>query len=203
MNKIKICGLTNTNDISLCNDLPIDFIGFNFYSKSKRFISIKTAETLIKNLSNDISKVGIFVNENVDTINHHIGELDLDYVQLHGDETPEEIYKLKCKTIKAFSALDSNLPKKVIDFDTDYWLFDSANKEERGGTGKTFDWSILSDISPKEKMILSGGINESNILDAINKTRINIIDVCSGVESSPGYKDVKKLESIVRLVKDV
>ena len=203
MNKIKICGITNVDDANLCKDLPIDFVGFNFYPESKRFIDIKTAEKLISVIGKNILKVGIFVNEDADRINNYILELDLDYVQLHGEETPEETEKLNCKTIKAFSAMHPGLSEYILDYQSDYWLFDSSNTNERGGTGKTFNWDILSNISPKEKLILSGGINESNVLDAMKKTSVNFVDICSGVESSPGYKDIKKLESIVRLVKDV
>ena len=105
MNKIKICGITNVDDANLCKDLPIDFVGFNFYPKSKRFINIKMAEKLISVIGKNILKVGIFVNEDADRINNYILELDLDYVQLHGEETPEETEKLTCKTIKAFSAM--------------------------------------------------------------------------------------------------
>ena len=201
MNRIKICGITNIDDALLCCDFEIDFIGLNFYSKSKRFIDLKKAELLINKLDSRISKVGVFVNEDVAIINNYVKSLGLDYVQLHGEEPPEVIGKIQCKVIKAFSGKQVNLFEYVSQFNTEYWLFDSSDTEQRGGTGEVFDWDTISDIFPKEKLILSGGLNESNIQEAMQRTKINFVDVCSGVESSPGNKDVKKLESVVRLVK--
>jgi phosphoribosylanthranilate isomerase len=201
MNRIKICGITNIDDAILCCDFEIDFIGLNFYSKSKRFIDLKKAELLINKLDSRISKVGVFVNEDVAIINNYVKSLGLDYVQLHGEEPPEVIDKIQCKVIKAFSGKQVNLFEHVSQFNTEYWLFDSSDTEQRGGTGEVFDWDTISDIFPKEKLILSGGLNESNIQEAMQRTKINFVDVCSGVESSPGNKDVKKLESVVRLVK--
>ena len=201
MNRIKICGLTNVEDAVLCSDLGVDLIGLNFYSKSKRFVDLKKAYEIAKKLDSKILKVGVFVNEDIGTINEYVTNLDLDYVQLHGDENPESVKNINCKTIKAFSAKNPNLQQSVSRFDTEYWLFDSSDDKERGGTGKIFDWSIVSNIFPKEKIILSGGLNEKNIKKAMKETEINFVDICSGVESFPGHKDVKKLESVVRLVK--
>ncbi|MEE2701882.1 MAG: phosphoribosylanthranilate isomerase [Thermodesulfobacteriota bacterium] len=201
MNRIKICGITNIDDAILCSDVGIDFIGLNFYSKSKRFIDLKKAELLINKLSSEILKVGVFVNEDIAIINNHVRSLELDYVQLHGEEPPETIDKIQCKVIKAFSAKQVNLFEYVSHFNTEYWLFDSSDTEQRGGTGEVFDWNTISDIVPREKLILSGGLNESNIQEAMERTKINFVDICSGVELSPGKKDVKKLESVVRLVK--
>ena len=201
MNRIKICGLTNVEDAVLCSDLGVDLIGLNFYSKSKRFVDLKKAYEIAKKLDSKILKVGVFVNEDIGTINEYVTNLDLDYVQLHGDESPEVIENIDCKTIKAFSARKLNLQVSISKFNSEYWLFDSSDDKERGGTGKIFDWSTISDIFPKEKMILSGGLNKNNIKKAMQETQINFVDVCSGTESSPGYKDVEKLESIVRLVK--
>ena len=201
MNKIKICGLTNVEDAVLCSNLGVDFVGLNFYSKSKRFIDLKKADEIVKKLNSSVLKVGVFVNEDITTINHYVINLGLDYVQLHGDENPESVKNINCKTIKAFSAKNPNLQQSVSRFDTEYWLFDSSDDKERGGTGKIFDWSIVSNIFPKEKIILSGGLNEKNIKKAMKETEINFVDICSGVESFPGHKDVKKLESVVRLVK--
>jgi len=201
MNKIKICGITNTNDALECVKLKVDFIGFIFYKKSKRFINLEQAQTIIKSLNTEINKVGVFVNETTQVINEYVKALGLDYVQLHGEEQPKMIEEIKCKTIKAFSVGSSSLKEVVLEYDSEYWLFDSSDDILKGGTGKSFDWNLITDIDSKNKIILSGGLNENNIVSAIENRNINFFDICSGVESSPGHKDIQKLKSIVNLVK--
>lgn len=201
MNKIKICGITNTNDALECVKLKVDFIGFIFYKKSKRFINLEQAQTIIKSLNTEINKVGVFVNETTQVINEYVEALGLDYVQLHGEEQPKMIEEIKCKTIKAFSVGSSSLKEVVLEYDSEYWLFDSSDDNLKGGTGKSFDWNLITDIDSKNKIILSGGLNENNIVSAIENRNINFFDICSGVESSPGHKDIQKLKSIVNLVK--
>lgn len=201
MNKIKICGITNTNDALECVKLKVDFIGFIFYKKSKRFINLEQAQAIIKSLNTKINKVGVFVNESTQVINEYVEALGLDYVQLHGEEQPKMIEEIKCKTIKAFSVGSSSLKEVVLEYDSEYWLFDSSDDILKGGTGKSFDWNLITDIDSKNKIILSGGLNENNIVSAIENRNINFFDICSGVESSPGHKDIQKLKSIVNLVK--
>ena len=201
MNKIKICGITNTNDALECVKLKVDFIGFIFYKKSKRFINLEQAQAIIKSLNTKINKVGVFVNETTQVINEYVEALGLDYVQLHGEEQPKMIEEIKCKTIKAFSVGSSSLKEVVLEYDSEYWLFDSSDDNLKGGTGKSFDWNLITDIDSKNKIILSGGLNENNIVSAIENRNINFFDICSGVESSPGHKDIQKLKSIVNLVK--
>ena len=201
MNKIKICGITNTNDALECVKLKVDFILFIFYKKSKRFINLEQAQAIIKSLNTKINKVGVFVNETTQVINEYVEALGLDYVQLHGEEQPKMLKEIKCKTIKAFSVGSSSLKEIVLEYDSEYWLFDSSDDNLKGGTGKSFDWNLIADIDSKNKIILSGGLNENNIVSAIENRNINFFDICSGVESSPGHKDIQKLKSIVNLVK--
>ena len=120
---------------------------------------------------------------------------------MHGEEQPKMIEEIKCKTIKAFSVGSSSLKEVVLEYDSEYWLFDSSDDNLKGGTGKSFDWNLITDIDSKNKIILSGGLNENNIVSAIENRNINFFDICSGVESSPGHKDIQKLKSIVNLVK--
>ena len=175
MNKIKICGITNTNDALECVKLKVDFIGFIFYKKSKRFINLEQAQTIIKSLNTEINKVGVFVNETTQVINEYVKALGLDYVQLHGEEQPKMIEEIKCKTIKAFSVGSSSLKEVVLEYDSEYWLFDSSDDNLKGGTGKSFDWNLITDIDSKNKIILSGGLNENNIVSAIENRNINFL----------------------------
>ena len=190
MNKVKICGITNLDDALACAEIDVDFIGFIFYKKSPRFIDVNEAKTICEYLSNyKIKKVGVFVDEIPYKINQIADYIGLDFVQLHGAETPELVNKINVKKIKAFS-VKSKGGIKYMDYKVDYWLFDTFDKNLHGGTGRTFDWSLLSDISNRDK-----------IIDAIKKTEANFFDICSGVEKSPGIKDIKKLQTIVRLIK--
>ena len=201
MNKVKICGITNLDDALACAEIDVDFIGFIFYKKSPRFIDVNEAKTICEYLSNyKIKKVGVFVDEIPYKINQIADYIGLDFVQLHGAETPELVSKINIKKIKAFS-VKSKGGIKYMDYKVDYWLFDTFDKNLHGGTGRTFDWSLLSDISNRDKIIISGGLSEDNIIDAIKKTEANFFDICSGVEKSPGRKDIKKLQTIVRLIK--
>ncbi|MBT3475448.1 phosphoribosylanthranilate isomerase [bacterium] len=201
MNKVKICGLTKLDDAILCAKLKVDFVGFIFYKPSPRFIEVKRAKTICNALSKyPIKKVGVFVDEEHFRINKIAKELSLDYVQLHGNESPSFTNKIKCKTIKAFS-VSSVANNDYTKYNVDYLLFDTFNKELRGGTGKTFDWKLISGVVNREDIILSGGLSIENINSAIKESNTSFFDICSGVEESPGIKDVKKLETIVRLIK--
>lgn len=201
MNKVKICGITNLSDAIACAEIKVDLIGFIFYKKSPRFIEVKEAKKICKYLSNyRINKVGVFVNETSKNINQIANDVGLDFVQLHGEEPPELINKIPFKIIKAFS-INSEENIKYKSYKVDYWLFDTFDKKLHGGTGRSFDWELISHIKKREKIILSGGISLDNIKNAINKSDTSFFDICSGVEKSPGIKDIKKLQTIVRLIK--
>ena len=126
--------------------------------------------------------------------------MELEYVQLHGNESPSFINKISCKTIKAFS-IENVANNSYTSYNVNYFLFDTFDKELHGGTGKTFNWDLLSEIEKREDIILSGGLTLENINRAIKESNTTFFDICSGVEESPGIKDVKKLETIVRLIK--
>lgn len=201
MNKVKICGITNIEDALLCAKLKVDFIGFIFYKKSPRFIDPEDAKDICKMLANfSIKKVGVFVDESSSYINSIGEKVNLDYVQLHGEESPNLIEEIKLETIKAFS-ISSKRNKDFEKYNSKYWLFDTFDKDFKGGTGKSFDWSLISEIADREKIILSGGLNLENIGNAIKESKTSFFDICSGVEKSPGVKDVQKLETIVGLIK--
>jgi len=201
MNKIKICGVTQLSDALLCANLKVDFIGFIFYKPSPRFIEVKKAKSICDALAKyPINKVGVFVNEEHSKINQIVKELKLEYVQLHGNESPSFVNKISCKTIKAFS-IENVANNNYISYNANYFLFDTFDKELHGGTGKTFNWDLLSEIEKREDIILSGGLTLGNINRAIKESNTTFFDICSGVEQAPGIKDVKKLQTIVRLIK--
>lgn len=200
--KVKICGITNLLDAKNCEMLGVDMIGFIFYKKSPRYISLDSSLKIISKLNNKIKKVGVFVDEDIEVINDMSHILKLNYIQLHGDEDNEYIKKIKTPTIKALNGNDINLDSKIKQFSKpEFILLDNINKNSKGGSGEKFDWKNILNLDNKEKLILSGGLNEKNIINAM-KTGIKFFDFCSATEKKPGIKDSKKVKTIVKLIRD-
>jgi len=199
MTKIKICGIKTIEEIQYINRAMPDFVGFVF-AKSKRQITLETALVLKKNLDNKIKSVGVFVNEDISNIKKLCDEQIIDIVQLHGDENNPYIKELKrntnCPIIKAIRVQNNNIPS----YDADFILFDSYNKDEYGGTGESFDWGIIKDF--KLPFFLAGGLNHSNVEQAIKQASPYCVDVSSGVETN-GKKSESKIIDIVNLVRSV
>lgn len=200
--KVKICGITNLSDAKNCEMLGVDMIGFIFYKKSSRYINLDSSLKIISKLNNKIKKVGVFVDEDIEVINDMSHILKLNYIQLHGDEDNEYIKKIKTPTIKALNGNDINLDSKIKQFSKpEFILLDNINKDSKGGSGEKFDWKNILNLDNKEKLILSGGLNEKNIINAM-KTGIKFFDFCSATEKKPGIKDSKKVKTIVKLIRD-
>ena len=196
---VKVCGLKEINNINQLNEIDIDLMGFIFYNKSSRFIK---QEINISNLTK--KKVGVFVNESLENIKKKIKEYDLNYVQLHGDETPKFSKKLMnyCKVIKVFRIsenFDFNSTNQYTDC-CDLFLFDTFSKKF-GGSGKKFDWNKIKSFNNK-KFLLSGGIDIDSI-DEIkgvkNENEFFLgIDINSKFEIYPGLKDIKKVNMFLK-----
>jgi len=206
MTKIKICGITNIEDAMLSAKFGADLLGFNFYTKSKRFIEPNSAKKIIEKLDPSIKCVGIFVNEDIESIRRAAEECSLFAVQLHGNETPEFIVKLRqiidAKIIKAFRVdADFDL-NELQNFPVENVLLDSKEAGEFGGTGNIFDWKIAEKIREQvENLYLAGGLTPENVADAVKKVKPYAVDVCSRIESVPGKKDPDKLERFINEVK--
>lgn len=201
MTKIKICGIINLKDAKDAVKLGADYIGFNFYRKSPRYITPKKAKFIIKHIPKKVKKVGVFVNEKPSKEKEIAKELHLDMIQLHGNECSSHISFLKKKhekTIKAIrvkdkSSLNSSAAKKA-----DYILLDTPQKGMYGGTGKTFNWSLAK---TKKRVFLAGGLNPKNVKTAIKLIKPFAVDVCSGIEKKPGIKDYKKMKLFIKNAK--
>jgi phosphoribosylanthranilate isomerase len=198
MTKVKICGITNLEDAQLSVKFGADALGFNFYRKSPRFIEAEKVRQIVEQLNGEVLKVGVFVNETLENIAETATTAKLDAIQLHGEETPEFCREIKQKTnleiIKAFRVSPTFKPKDVLKYEVDAILLDAYNPKEHGGTGETFDWEIakkVQEIFPK--MYLAGGLNDTNIKSALNIVNPFFVDVCSGIESVKGKKDMAKL----------
>jgi len=202
MTKVKICGITNLEDALLSAKFGADALGFNFYEKSLRYIAPEKAREIIEQLPKEILKVGVFVNESLDKIIEIAAVAKLDTLQLHGEETPEFAKELKSKTnleiIKAFRVSLEFKPEDVLQYEVDAVLLDAYSPKQHGGTGETFDWKIakkVQEIFPK--MYLAGGLNDNNIVRAIDNVKPFAIDACSGIESEKGLKDKIKLLNFI------
>jgi phosphoribosylanthranilate isomerase len=194
--KVKICGITNYDDAAAAMDMGADLLGFNFYEKSPRFVQVDKAKEIIDKLPGFIDTAGVFVNASMEKI-HEIKDLcQLNWVQLHGDETPQfcsQFLSHSVKTMKALRVKDQTDITKANSFFTDAILLDAFHPEKYGGTGITFDWNIVGHID--KRIFLAGGINPGNVTDAV-ELGVYGIDVCSGVEERPGKKDHKKMKKL-------
>ncbi len=198
--KVKICGITNIEDALLCEKLGADALGFIFYEKSKKHLQPNSARDIIKMLSPFTLKVGVFVNEIPENINVISKLAGLNIVQLHGDETPQQIAEINLPVIKAFRINEDFDFNVIDDYKNCYFLFDTYSSKQFGGTGKTFNWNIIPKHL-KSKIILSGGISSSNIQRIINEVNPYAVDVSSSVEEYPGKKSEMKLKEFFNILK--
>ena len=206
----KICGLKEKDSILCCEANNVNFFGLIFYKKSPRNISYTDARELI-NFAKDlrIIPVGVFVNQGISDLKDIISYLNLQYIQLHGDESQEYIDEIKntfdIKIIKKFSIESEKDIVKVNQINNiDYLLFDYKPRtgELPGGNSKSFDWNLLTNTQIKLPWFVSGGINESNIKNIKKTLNPNGIDLSSGVEESLGKKSNEKINNLLTLFYD-
>lgn len=194
--KVKICGITNFEDAKAAIDFGADLIGFNFYKKSPRYIEPAEANNIISRLPAFVGVVGLFVNSEIDEINQARDNCYINWLQLHGDETPEfceSFNSLDLSTIKAIRVRNYSDIKSADKYFTDVILLDAYDPEKYGGTGLSFDWNIIGNIN--KRIFLAGGINPDNVVKAV-ELGVYGIDICSGVEQSPGKKDHEKMKQL-------
>ncbi len=205
--RIKICGIKEKHIIELLITLNIDFAGMIFYKKSPRYISVSLAENFISEYSSKINFVGVFVDEPIESLKNIINRLNLKYIQLHGNESADYINSLpKVNIIKAFRMKDDFSKKDINDYkklNLYGYLFDTFKTGKPGGTGDTFDWDKFGYLKNYSNVFISGGLNESNILDAINIFNPFVVDINSGVETSPGIKSPEKITNIVKRIRSI
>tara|TARA_B100000214_G_scaffold64509_1_gene42620 strand:- start:289 stop:924 length:636 start_codon:yes stop_codon:yes gene_type:complete len=196
----KICGITNINDALAAIQNNASAIGFIFAKDSPRKITFEKAKIISKRIGNKISKIGVFVNQEKQIIEEAIKCIPLNMIQLHGDENPSFCNSFTIPVIKAIQIKNDESINKAKEFDVDAILFDTYKKGFRGGTGNSFDWSILLNQKYDKPIILSGGLNKNNILEAIDHVNPFAIDVNSGVEISPGIKSHTKIKNFYKKI---
>jgi len=189
---VKVCGITNLDDARLAAELGADMLGFFFYAKSPRAVSREAAAQICRTVT--VEKVGVFVNETEANIRQTFQECGLTALQFHGDESPAFCNLFSARKIKAIRVRDAESLRTASEYDVDALLLDTYTDTQRGGTGKTFDWSLAVQAKTLGKpIILSGGLAPDNVRDAIRTVQPYAVDVASGVEREPGRKDTEKL----------
>lgn len=201
---IKICGITNWADAKDAIDAGADALGFNFYAKSPRRIAISHAREIVRHMPRNVSAVGVFVNASSGDVLKTARAVKLGALQLHGEESPETVKQLarEFPVIKAFSVGPTFRVKDLEEYSgASAFLLDGFDRKLRGGTGKQFDWRLVKRAKRIGPVILAGGLTKENATKAIRTARPFAIDVCSGVERSPGRKDRKKMREFMAAVK--
>lgn len=205
MVKVKICGITNWTDARRAVAAGADFLGFNFYPASPRYIQPAKARRIVRRLPQRIEVVGVFVNEPVDKMLEIARAVGLDYLQLHGDESPETVSRLKrtLPVIKALRVQESFRQARLAQFKrASALLLDGFQPRKFGGTGRTFNWSVALRAKRNGRIFLAGGLTPQNVAAAIRIAKPYAVDVCSGVEARPGKKDPERIIAMMHAVKN-
>ncbi len=204
MVRIKVCGITNEADALKAAHCGAWALGFIFYKKSPRSVAPFKAKKIIEALPPFVTPVGVFVNQGQGAIRDIIDHTGIRVVQLHGDEDHhfcQRLRRLNVKVIKVIRVGDNFNPKDLEPFKVDAFLFDTFDKDVYGGTGKPFDWKLLKEVkSMNIPIILSGGLNNQNVIEPVNGLRPYAVDVNSSVEQEPGKKDGKKVKEFIDVV---
>lgn len=209
--KIKVCGITDIEQLKQLDEIGIDYAGMIFYNRSTRYMTEKLKNVEVKKLNLLIKKIGVFVNASEEDIFMQVELYGLDAVQLHGDETPLFCKHIsdKVKVIKAFriNETEHHIDRLIFPFEDfcDYYMFDTGGTGKYGGSGKKFNWQILETSKINKSFFLSGGIS----LDDVQKLKnfqhpfFYAVDINSGFEIEPGIKDLKQIKSFVVQLKGI
>jgi len=199
--RVKICGITRTEDALAAVNAGADALGFVFYAPSPRHISIQQASLIFDSLPPFINKVALFVNPSREEVDEALASLSIDVLQFHGDEDAafcESFNKPYLKAIRVQPGTDFS--KLAEDYKmASGLLFDAFDSKQYGGTGHTFDWSLLPNNYPTP-LILAGGLTADNVCQAITETRPYAVDISSGVEQSKGLKDPQLIKQFMQEV---
>jgi phosphoribosylanthranilate isomerase len=200
--RVKVCGLTRLEDARLAVTLGADAIGLIFWDRSPRRVSPDQASALCETVPAFVTRVGVFVNATPDEVRAIVDRVELDAVQLHGDETLDAYQSVRAKLIKAVTLADDRavaeaerLPGMVTP------LVDAADRERRGGTGRLADWRRAARLAALRPTILAGGLTAENAARAVAEVRPWAVDVSSGVEDAPGIKSAEKLRAFFDAVR--
>jgi phosphoribosylanthranilate isomerase len=206
--KVKICGLTNVADAEAAVGLGAWALGMIFYAGSPRQCSVEEASVITATLRRRVELCGVFVNAHLDEVTAISEEIGLTMLQFHGEEGPsycsEAARRTGARIIKAAQVAGPGDVRDLERFHVDFHLLDARSPDrptQRGGTGVTFDWDLVSARRSKVPLIVSGGLDSENVAAAISATGPYAIDSASGTESSPGHKDLERLAGLFAAVR--
>ena len=201
--KIKVCGMKDPENMLEIAELPIDMIGMIFYEKSPRCVDEQDADR-INELQLEIPKAGVFVNASLEFVMNKVKRFGLQFVQLHGNESPDFCCTLRKKGIQVIKSFQINTTEDLIscliyEDSCDYFLFDTPTSLY-GGSGNKFDWEILSAYTGTTPFFLSGGIEpeDAKIINQLNFPQLAAVDLNSRFETSPGIKDIVKIHMFIK-----
>ena len=197
---IKICGLTIPEQAFSCVEMGADLIGLNCWTGSSRYIIPEIISEIVSELPESVITVGIFVNEKPDSINNLMKQTGMDWAQLHGDEALETCEKLEFPWFKAFRLSPNFKISYIKHYKQEKFLVDAYSKYHFGGSGEKIDIDLASKASGLGKMILAGGLTPENVIEAVERIKPWAVDVCSGVESKPGIKDMRLVEKFIKKI---
>ncbi len=201
MTKVKICGLSEPESLDTAIQCGAAFVGLAFYPPSPRHISLEVASSLAVRIPQSVGKVGLTVDAGDSLLEEILTRVPLDMLQLHGEETPERVREIRVrfglpvmKAIRVANADDLAIMPAYAEA-SDWLLFDTKSAKAPGGTGESFDWTLLSGTAPGRPWMLAGGISAETVADALGIVRPDALDLSSAVESAPGRKDPQKIRS--------
>ena len=193
---VKICGITRGEDAAAAVSLGATAVGFIFWPGSPRRVTAEAAAAIAAELPDDVWKVGVFVDAPAEEIRRAVDDAGLSAVQLHGQESREFATALGTRVIKATSLERVDGPAALEQWRGMTILLDAHDPVRKGGTGRTIDWHRAADLAARHDVILAGGLHSENVAEAVARVRPYGIDVSSGVERSPGVKDLAKLRRL-------
>ena len=203
--KIKICGITNQEDAGVAVEAGADALGFVFYAQSPRCLEAAVAKRIIAQLPPFVLPVGVFVNQDQETIRQVFDECGLAFAQLHGDETPMFCDSLGRPVLRALRLRDRGSLLALAEYKGRVgvrgFVVDAFSSETYGGTGQTVDWTLAREVTKSAPILLAGGLTPSNVQEAIRQVQPYGVDVSSGVEDRPEKKDHEKIRAFTQAVR--
>lgn len=197
MVRVKICGITNLDDALMAVEAGADALGFVLFQGSPRFVSPAQTAAIICGLPAFVQTVGLFVNEELTTVNSVADQCGLDLIQLHGEEPPDYCLAVRRRVVKAFRVKDAASLDAMNSYQVAACLLDAWSPLAHGGTGMVFNWEIAARAAATHSIVLAGGLTPENVAGAVMAVKPYAVDVSSGVESAPGKKDPVKVQNFI------
>jgi phosphoribosylanthranilate isomerase len=199
---VKICGITRLEDALDAARLGADWVGFNFWTRSRRYIAPEAAAPIVAALPPSVLPVGVFVDPAPEELARAVQVSGVRTVQLHGDESPAFCAAAPVPVVKGIRVRDAHSLAALAAYEVSAFLLDSATPGY-GGSGTGFDWSLAAEVAAEVPLWLAGGLTPENVGEAVRRVRPRGVDVASGVESAPGVKDLQRMETFIRNAKGI